>query len=112
MSTYTWTEAPDWMPEAILYTCLSTDEMYIGIGFYIDYADGEIKPSFSIVEEMEWFSTNSTEDWPTVEKYIPRAEWPEPMFVGQRGPKTRTPDKAILEAIEAFKKQIEADLED
>ena len=112
MSTYTWTEAPDWMPEAILYTDLSTDEKRVEIGFYIGYSDGEINPSFSVNDDGNWFSTNSTEDWPTVEKYIPRAEWPEPMFVGQHGPKVRTPDMAILEAVEAFKKQIEADLED
>lgn len=112
MSTYTWTEAPAWMPEAILYTDLSTDEKRVEIGFYIDYADGEIDPSFSINEDGDWFSTDSTEDWPAIEKYIPRSEWPEPMFVGQHGPKTRTLDKAILEAVEAFKKQIEAALED
>ena len=112
MSTYTWTEAPAWMPGAVLYTDLSTDEKRVEIGFYIDYADGEINPSFSINEDVDWVSTDSTADWPAIEKYIPRSEWPEPMFVGQHGPKTRTPDKATLEAVEAFKKQIEAALED
>ena len=112
MSTYTWTDAPAWMPEAILYTDLSTDEKRVEIGFYIDYSDGEIDPSFSVNEDGNWVSTDSVEDWPAVEKYIPRSEWPEPMFVGQRGPKTRTPDKAIADAVVAFKKQIEADLED
>ena len=99
------------MPEAVLYTDLSTDEDRVEIGFYLDYADGEINPSFSINENGEWFSTDSTEYWPRVEKYIPRSEWPEPMFVGQHGPKVRTPDTAIREAVEAFKKQTEAALE-
>ena len=112
MSNFNWTEAPAWVPGAALYTDLSTDEKCVEIGFYIDYADGEIDPSFSINENGDWFSTDSTEDWPRVEKYIPRSEWPEPMFVGQHGPKVRTPDTAIREAVEAFKKQIEAALED
>lgn len=29
------------------------------------------------------------------------------MYVGQHGPKTRTPDKAITDAVEAFMKKIE-----
>ena len=28
------------------------------------------------------------------------------MYVGQRGPKTRTPDKAITDAITTYKKQL------
>lgn len=112
MSNFNWTEAPSWMPEAVLYTDLSTDEDRVEIGFYLDYADGKINPSFSINENGDWFSTDSTEDWPMVEKYIPRSEWPEPMFVGQHGAKTRTPDQAIIEAVEAFKKQFAEYLEE
>lgn len=44
MSNFNWTEAPAWMPEAVLYTDLSTDEDRVEIGFYLDYADGEINP--------------------------------------------------------------------
>ena len=112
MSNFNWTEAPAWMTEAVLYTDLSTDEDRVEIGFYIDYADGEIDPSFTINENGDWYTTDSTEDWPAVEKYIPRSEWPEPMFIGQHGPKNRTPDKAVADAVEAFMKKIEAALED
>lgn len=103
MSNFTWTEAPTWMPEAVLYTDLSTDEDRVEIGFYLDYADGEINPSFSINENGEWFST---EDWPRVEKYIPRSEWPEEIFAGQHGPKVRTPDAAVQKVIDELKKWI------
>ena len=56
------------------------------------------------------FSTASTADWPVIERYIPRDEWPEPMYVGQHGPYTGTPatevqavvDKAISDRAAAF----------
>lgn len=56
------------------------------------------------------FSTASTADWPVIERYVPRDEWPEPMYVGQHGPDQRHPapevqavvDKAVSDRAAAF----------
>lgn len=44
-------------------------------------------------------STNRTQDWPEVERYIPREEWPEEIYAGVRGPDVRTPDEAVAKAV-------------
>lgn len=99
---YTWTVAPAWMQGADLIADLTTGDEDLILAFTVDtYDAGEINPSFSVKIGEEWYDTMNTIDWPTVERYIPRAEWPEPMYVGQRGSKTRTPDKAIVDAIAA-----------
>ena len=104
---YTWTPAPAWMQGADLIADLSTDTEDVILAFTVDtYDAGEINPSFSVKIGEDWYDTMNTIDWPEVERYIPRAEWPEPMYVGQHGPKTRTPDKAITDAITAYKKQL------
>lgn len=75
------------------------------IGFYIDTIEGRLNPSFLVTTpEGEHFSTESTQDWDGVGKYVPREEWPEPMFVGQRGPKERHPDPAVTQAIVAWRR--------
>lgn len=44
-------------------------------------------------------STDRTQDWPEVERFIPRSEWPEEIFGGRRGSGERTPDDAVAKAI-------------
>lgn len=46
-------------------------------------------------------STQCTQDWPEVERFIPREEWPEWMYAGVRGPDVRTPDEAVAKAVDA-----------
>nr|DAX70319.1 MAG TPA: hypothetical protein [Caudoviricetes sp.] len=44
-------------------------------------------------------STERTQDWPEIERFIPREEWPEEINAGLRGPSDREPDPAVLEAV-------------
>lgn len=46
-------------------------------------------------------STQYTQDWPEVERFIPREEWPEWIFGGRRGSGERTPDEAVAKAVDA-----------
>lgn len=50
------------------------------------------------------FSTASTADWPVIERYVPRDEWPTCMWAGQHGPSQRNPApevQAVIKAAEA-----------
>lgn len=68
--------------------------------------DGEIKAEFVIEIGSDSYSTNNTNDWPMIERFIPRSEWPEEIFAGQHGPKVRTPDAAVQKVIDELKKWI------
>ena len=95
------------MQGADLIADLSTDTEDVILAFTVDtYDAGEINPSFSVKIGDDWYDTMNTIDWPTIEKYIPRGEWPAPMYAGQHGPLKRTPDKAITDAITTYKKQL------
>lgn len=85
------------------------------IKFSADVEGDEITAHFIVdLPEKEfgrkYFSTASTADWPVIERYVPRDEWPEPMYVGQRGPSQRNPapevqavaDKAVSDRAAAF----------
>lgn len=56
------------------------------------------------------FATTAAADWPVIERYVPRNEWPTCMWVGQHGPDQRHPapqvqavvDKAISDRAAAF----------
>ena len=75
---YTWTPAPAWMQGADLIADLSTDTEDVILAFTVDTYDAcEINPSFSIKIGDDWYDT-----------------------------KTRTPDKAITDAITTYKKQL------
>lgn len=53
---------------------------------------------------------STIDDLPLIERYVPRDEWPEPMHVGQRGPRRRHPapevqavvDKVVSDRAAAF----------
>ena len=53
------------------------------------------------------YDTDRTEDWPDIEEYVPRSEWPEEIYAGKRGPKERHPDPAVVAAIDAYKAELE-----
>ena len=104
---YNWTPAPAWMQGADLIADLTTDTEDVILAFTIDtYDAGEINPSFSVKIGEEWYDTMNTIDWPEVEQYIPRAEWPLPMYVGPRRPQPRPPDKPLAAASTTYKKQL------
>lgn len=102
MSNYNWNNGPAWMPDSVLYTDLSEEDINREIYFCIEDRDGEAAPYFVVDDNGNWYTTESTQDWPKIEEFIPREEWPEPMYVGQHGPKTRTPDLEIRFALMDF----------
>lgn len=114
MSSFNWEKAPYIYEDCDLIAEAGTDEEETIIALFgAEIFDGEIKAEFVIQIGRDSYSTNSTADWPMVEKFIPRSEWPEDMFAGQHGPKVRTPDAAVQKVIDELKKQIEQDrLED
>lgn len=106
----------DWRPSGSLgreVTALAPDGAEVS--FSADAEGDEIIAHFRVeLPEKELgrkhFATASTADWPVIERYVPRDEWPEPMYVGQHGPDQRHPapevravvDKAVSDRAAAF----------
>ena len=110
MSNFNWEKAPYIYEDCDLIADLSAEgEETITALFGAEIFDGEIDAEFVIQIGRESYSTNNSADWPMIEKFIPRSEWPEEMFAGQHGPKDRTPDAAVQKVIDELKKQIEQD---
>ena len=71
---------------------------------YVDYQDG-VRVELIVCGEGvrgvmgDHASTARTQDWPEVDRFIPRSEWPEEIFGGRRGAGERTPDDAVAKAI-------------
>lgn len=99
MSNFEWTKAPAWMPDAALYADLSDEATNREVYFCVEDRDGKPFPMFVVNDDDHWYTTESTEDWPVIEKFVPREEWPHPMYVGEHGPKIRTPDFEICVAL-------------
>lgn len=85
------------------------------VSFSADAEGDEIIAHFRVeLPEKEfgrkYFSTASTADWPVIERYVPRDEWPTCMWAGQHGPSQRNPapevqavvDKAVNDRAAAF----------
>lgn len=106
----------DWRPSGSLgreITAIAPDGAEIR--FSADVEGDEITAHF-IVELPEkelgrkHFSTASTADWPVIERYVPRDEWPSCMWAGQHGPSQRNPapevqavvDKVVNDRAAAF----------
>ena len=76
------------------------------VRFSADVEGDEITAHF-IVEFPEkscvrkCFSTASTADWPVIERYVPRDEWPDCMWAGSHGPKQRTPAPEVQAVVKA-----------
>ena len=65
------------------------------------------------VEEMDedfhrigWYATDDCRTWTDLERFIPRAEWPAEINVGQRGPRWRHPDPAVVQAIDTYRQEL------
>ena len=68
---------------------------------YVDYQDG-VRVSLDVQGDGVVggrASTDKTSEWPEVERFIPRTEWPEQIYAGVRGPAERTPDAAVADAV-------------
>lgn len=109
MSNFNWEKAPYFFDDCALIADLSAEDDAVTALFGAEIFDGEIEAEFVIQIGRESYSTNNTADWPMIEKFIPRSEWPEEMFAGQHGPKDRTPDAEVQKVIDKLKKQIEQD---
>ena len=106
MSNFNWEKAHYLHKDCDLIADLDTEDETIRAMFGAETFDGEIKAEFVIEIGSDSYSTNNTNDWPMIERFIPRSEWPEEIFVGQHGPKVRTPDAAVQKVIDELKKWI------
>lgn len=100
MSNYEW-RTPDeryYGPTPVLIADVADGVM---AELYVDYQDG-VRVTLAVRGDGVrggYASTDKTADWPEVERFIPRAEWPEEIYAGVRGPAERTPDEAVTRAI-------------
>ena len=99
----------EWVPSDMWNTIEATAPDGATIKFHAEDTGDEIVASFygrlpAPEYGKDFFDSDDTRDWPIVERYIPRDEWPDCMGVGQRGPKQRNPApevQAIVKAAEA-----------
>ena len=82
------------------------------IRLFIEDFDDEVRPVIA-VEEMDedfhrigWYATDDCRTWTDLERFIPRAEWPAEINVGQRGPRWRHPDPAVVQAIDTYRQEL------
>jgi len=71
---------------------------------YGDYQD-EIKISLIIFDSAlpgGSASTDSTQEWPLVERYIPRIEWPAYIWSADRAPAERSPAPQVAAAVAQY----------
>ena len=82
--------------------------------FFVDTFDYQVRPVLVVEGEGirgGFASTESTQDWPEVERFIPRGEWPDEIYAGRRGPIERNVHPAIAAIIEEELADLEAELE-
>lgn len=107
MTTATWTKAERFDGDgALIAADLDNGARAV---IYGDYQD-EIKITLLIFDSSlpgGSASTDNTQEWPLVERYIPRSEWPEEIYAGLRGPVERTPDSVVAAAIAEFTAEYE-----
>ena len=109
MTHYEWAK-PNY-GDALLVADVADD---VRAELYVDYQDGlqvELIVSGEGVRGVmgDHASTARTQDWPEVERFIPREEWPEEIYAGVRGPAERTPDEAVAKAIAEARADWESD---
>lgn len=107
MSHYTWGEPTAHEKRAgVLLAANAEDGTRLLFGAEI--IDEQVFAEFAVCRvASDTFTSRFTEDWPEVEKYIPRSEWPNVIYAGRRGPAGRHPDPEIAAAVA----EVEADLE-
>lgn len=105
MVRYNWNPATaDDYPGAVL---VATADDGAVIRLHLDAFDDEIEAAFVIeTEPGRFITTEDTECWPAVERYLPRSEWPEEIHAGQHGPTERHPDPAVTQAVAAYRRMI------
>jgi len=105
MAHYNWNPAP-----ASDYTgavLVATADNGAVIRLHLDAFDDEIEAAFVIeTKPGKFITTEASADWPAVERYLPREEWPEEIYAGQHGPTERHPDPAVTKAIDAYRRMI------
>jgi hypothetical protein len=112
MSNYTWIPAARFDGESAVLAADVTDS--IRAVLYIEYQD-DLKVSLVIHGEDVHgrldgvASTDRPEDWDEVERFIPRAEWPEEIYAGRRGPAERTPDAAVAAVIAQARTELDVE---
>lgn len=110
MTTTTWTKAERFDGDgALIAADLDNGARAV---IYGDYKD-EIKISLLIFDSTlpgGSASTDNTQEWPVVERYIPRAEWPAEIWGGYRGPAERTPAPEVAAAVAQFVAEMNAGL--
>lgn len=111
MARYNWNPATrlDY-PGAVLVAAADDGA---AIRLHLDDFDDEVQAAFVIeTEPGRFITTEDTECWPAVERYLPRSEWPEEIYAGQHGPTERHPDPAVTEAVAAYRRMILDALDD
>ena len=96
-----------WTKPAIAGPALEAEFNGGRIELWIEDREGQARPAFIVHRDGSSYTTENTEDWPDIESVIPRSKWPEPMYVGQRGPKERCPDKAVADAVAAYQAELD-----
>lgn len=82
------------------------------IRLFIEDFDDEVRPVIAVEETDEdfhrigWYATDDCRTWTDLERFIPRAEWPAEINVGQRGPRWRHPDPAVVQAINTYRQEL------
>ena len=102
MSDYMWEE-----PSSAFYgfeacpALVATVADDVDAELYVEYQDG-VRVTLAVRGDGVrggYASTEKPQDWPEVERFIPRTEWPEQIYAGVRGPIERTPDGAVADAV-------------
>lgn len=111
MARYNWNPATasDYPGDVLVATANDGAAIRLNLDSY----DDEIDAAFVIeTRRGQFITTEASADWPAVERYLPREEWPEEMQVGQHGPTERHPDPAVTKAIDAYRRMIQDALDD
>lgn len=100
MSDYKWEEPRGYYGDVVPVITARVAEG-VTAEVYVDYQDG-VRVTLAVRGSGvtgRYASTDSSQDWPEVERFIPREEWPEEIYAGVRGPAERTPDEAVAKAV-------------
>lgn len=100
MSDYKWEEPCGYYGDVVPVITAQVAEG-VTAEVYVDYQDG-VRVTLAVRGSGVaggYASTDGSQDWPEVERFIPREEWPEEIYAGVRGPAKRTPDEAVAKAV-------------
>ena len=98
---FMWPDACDREGAGICQTNRTVERMFMWLGA----RDGEVRPTITV----GWWSTDNTEDWPAIESYLPRSQWPEGIYAGKRKDAHTNVDPLLVELIEQYRAELAAD---